>query len=202
MDTVHRSRRAGNVSARERLMDAAYTEVVSGGWVEKRMVDIAASAGVSRQTLYNVFGNKEGLLQAVLVREADALLDHVAVLLEQDTEDPAHAVSRTTRYVLRVVGDDPLLHAVLTGDRELLPVLTIRSAPLLDLLGERIATMLGERCPDVDTSVTEAVADVNLRLLLSYALQPIDPDEAASRVETAVHGMLRASRPAPEAPPC
>src|SRR5699024_7171886 len=152
MDTVYRQRRAGNVSARERLMDAAYAEIVSGGWVEGRMVDIAASAGVSRQTLYNVFGSKEGLLQAVLVREADALLDHVAVLLEQDTGDPAHAVSRTTRYVLRVVGDNPLLHAVLTGDHELLPVLTIRSAPLLDLLGERIATMLGERCPDIDPS--------------------------------------------------
>ena len=74
MDTVYRQRRAGNVSARERLMDAAYAEIVSGGWVEGRMVDIAASAGVSRQTLYNVFGSKEGLLQAVLVREADAIL--------------------------------------------------------------------------------------------------------------------------------
>ena len=202
MDTVYRQRRAGNVSARERLLDAAYAEIVSGGWVEGRMVDIAASAGVSRQTLYNVFGSKEGLLQAVLVREADALLDHVAVLLEQDTGDPAHAVSRTTRYVLRVVGDNPLLHAVLTGDHELLPVLTIRSAPLLDLLGERIATMLGERCPDIDPSVTEAVADVNLRLLLSYALQPIAPDEAARRVEIAVHGMLWVSGPDTEPPAC
>src|SRR5699024_12479409 len=128
---------------------------------------IAASAGVSRQTLYNVFGSKEGVVQAVLVREADALLDHAAVLLEQATGDPAHAVSRTTRYVLRVVGDNPLLHAVLTGDHELLPVLTIRYAPLLDLLGERIATMLGDRCTDIDASVTEYDGEVNVRLLIS-----------------------------------
>ena len=181
-------------------MDAAYTEILSGGWAEKRMVDIAASAGVSRQTLYNVFGSKEGLLRAVLVRDADALLDRVAVLLHQDTGDPAHTVSRTTGHVLRAVGANPLLHAGLTGDRAILPALTIRSATLLDLLGERIAAMLGERCPDVDTSVTEAVADVSLRLLLSYALQPIDPDEAASRVESAVHGMLWVSSPESEGP--
>lgn len=179
-------------------MDAAYTEIVAGRWPQQRMADTAAAAEVSRQTLYNVFGSKEGLLQAVVVREADSLLDKVIALLEENSADPAHSVSCTTGFVLRSLQDNPLLRAVVTGDRELLPVVTTRSAPLLDVLGERIATMLAESCPELDRSVTEAVADVNLRLTVSYALQPIDPEEAARRVETVVHGMLCVALPEAE----
>jgi hypothetical protein len=54
--------------------------------------------------------------------------------------------------------------------------------------------MLNGRLPDLDPSVADAVADVNVRLTVSYALQPIDPDEAARRVETVVHGMLLVGR--------
>jgi AcrR family transcriptional regulator len=193
MDTANRRRRAEGTSARERLLDAAYAEVVSGGWADRRMVDIAAVARVSRQTLYNVFGNKEGLLQAVVVREVNALLDRVVRLLEEGG-DPPHAVSRATRLVLLSARDNPLLRAVVTGDHELLPVLTTRAEPLLEVLGERITALLGERYPELADSAAEAAADVALRLTVSYSLQPIDPDEAARRVEKAVHGMLTIGR--------
>ncbi|OLT27625.1 TetR family transcriptional regulator [Nocardiopsis sp. CNR-923] len=181
-------------SARERLMDAAYAEVVGGSWPGQRMADIAAAARVSRQTLYNVFGSKEGLLQAVVVREVDGLLDTVVRSLEAEERDPAHAVSRATRLVLLAARDNPLMRAVVTGDRDLLPVLTTRSAPLLEVMGERIAWRLGERCPDADAALAEVVADVAVRLTVSYALQPIDPEQAAERVERVVHGMLLVSR--------
>ncbi|WDZ89877.1 TetR/AcrR family transcriptional regulator [Nocardiopsis sp. HUAS JQ3] len=194
MDTANRQGRAEGTSARERLLDAAYAEVVSGGWSDRRMADIAAVARVSRQTLYNVFGNKEGLLQAVVVREVNALLDRVVRLLDEEGEDPPHAVSRATRLVLLSARDNPLLRAVVTGDHGLLPVLTTRAEPLLDVLGERITALLGERYPELADSAAEVAADVALRLTVSYSLQPIDPDEAARRVETVVHGMLTVGR--------
>ncbi|MEV6817424.1 TetR family transcriptional regulator [Nocardiopsis dassonvillei] len=194
MDTANRQGRAEGTSARERLLDAAYAEVVSGGWSDRRMADIAAVARVSRQTLYNVFGSKEGLLQAVVVREVNALLDRVVRLLDEEGEDPPHAVSRATRLVLLSARDNPLLRAVVTGDHGLLPVLTTRAEPLLDVLGERITALLGERYPELADSAAEAAADVALRLTVSYSLQPIDPDEAARRVGTVVHGMLTVGR--------
>ncbi|MEU3016186.1 MULTISPECIES: TetR family transcriptional regulator [unclassified Nocardiopsis] len=175
---------------RERLMDAARAEVLAGRWGERRMVDVAATAGVSRQTLYNVFGSKEGLLQAVVVREVGALLDTVEETLEADGHPPAHAVGRATRMVLLAVRERPLLRAVVTGDDRLLPVLTTRSAPLLDALRDRIAGTLRERCPQTDPDTAEAVSDVTVRLTVSYALQPEEPDLAARRVERVVHGML------------
>ncbi|MGQ5228634.1 helix-turn-helix domain-containing protein, partial [Streptomyces sp. yara] len=38
-------------------------------WSAVRMVDVAAAAGVSRQTLYNEFGSKDGLARALVRRE-------------------------------------------------------------------------------------------------------------------------------------
>ena len=46
-------------------------------WPAVRMVDVAAAAGVSRQTLYNEFGSKEGLARALVRRETDRYLDGV-----------------------------------------------------------------------------------------------------------------------------
>ncbi|MBR8741351.1 TetR family transcriptional regulator [Nocardiopsis sp. MG754419] len=194
METVRGDGRGGeSAGVRERLVDAAYAEILAGHWGARRMVDIAATAGVSRQTLYNVFGSKEGLLQAVVVREVNTLLDEVMRVLDAEAHDPAHAVGRATHMVLLAARDNPLLRAVVTGDDELLPVLTTRSEPLMDALGERISRTLRERCPATDPAITEAVADVSLRLTVSYSLRPIDPERAARRVEMVVHGMLPVS---------
>ena len=43
-------------------------------WTAVRMVDVAAAAGVSRQTLYNEFGSKDGLARALVRRAADGYL--------------------------------------------------------------------------------------------------------------------------------
>lgn len=187
-------RRSGSGDARERLLDAAYAQIVSGGWGDRRMVDIAAAAGVSRQTLYNAFGSKEGLLQAVVLREADRFLDEVMQPFTGHLSDPAHAVGQAARRTLVTARKDPLLRAVITGDRELLPVLTTRAGPLHEAMGERMTRVLRERCPEVPAGVAEAVAEVALRLTVSYALQPIDTDLAARRVEMVVQSMLFASR--------
>ena len=48
-------------TTRDALLDAAYDVVVAGDWQSARMVDVAAAAGVSRQTLYNEFGSKDAL---------------------------------------------------------------------------------------------------------------------------------------------
>ena len=193
METVSGDRRGKeSAGARERLMDAAYAEILAGHWGARRMIDISAAAGVSRQTLYNVFGSKEGLLQSVVVREATALMDTVERVLEAEGHDPAHAVGRATRMVLVAAGKDPLLRAMVTGDDELLPVLTTRSEPLMDTLGERIRRSLRERCPETDPGAIEAAADVALRLAVSYSLQPIDPERASHRVELVVNGVLSA----------
>ncbi|HEV2791800.1 MAG TPA: helix-turn-helix domain-containing protein, partial [Solirubrobacterales bacterium] len=43
---------------RQTVFDAARAELGSKPWSEITMADIASGAGVSRQTLYNEFGNR------------------------------------------------------------------------------------------------------------------------------------------------
>ncbi|MGW7055171.1 TetR/AcrR family transcriptional regulator [Streptomyces sp. NPDC054887] len=68
-------------TAREALLDAAFTALAHRPWSGVRMVDVAAAAGVSRQTLYNEFGTKDGLARALVRREADGYLAGVERVL-------------------------------------------------------------------------------------------------------------------------
>ncbi|PSK97410.1 TetR family transcriptional regulator [Murinocardiopsis flavida] len=179
---------------RDRLLDAAYTGVVSGQWPRLRMADIAATAGVSRQTLYNEFGTKEGLLQAMVLRQGAAFLDRVKEILDGDACAPARTIADAVEWTLSASHDDPLLRAIITGDDALLPVLTTRSATLHTALSERMAQFLRERAPGLAADDAAAIAEVSLRLTISYLLLPGDPAEAARRVELVVRSMVTAIR--------
>ncbi|WP_181768899.1 TetR/AcrR family transcriptional regulator, partial [Streptomyces albidus (ex Kaewkla and Franco 2022)] len=61
-------------TARETLLEAAHEAAGNQPWTGVRMVDVAAAAGVSRQTLYNEFGTKEGLGAALVSRLVDGFL--------------------------------------------------------------------------------------------------------------------------------
>ncbi|MFI2778614.1 TetR/AcrR family transcriptional regulator [Streptomyces sp. ALB3] len=66
-------------SAREALLDSARSALP---WAAVRRADVAAGAGVSRQTLYNQFGGKDGLGRALVRRAADDCLAGVAQALD------------------------------------------------------------------------------------------------------------------------
>ncbi|ALO96049.1 MULTISPECIES: TetR/AcrR family transcriptional regulator [Streptomyces] len=101
-------------AARESLLDAAYTALARRPWSAVRMVDVAASAGVSRQTLYNEFGGKDGLARALVRREADGYLAGV----ERALAGPAGARDRltaTAEWTATAARDNMLVRAMLTG---------------------------------------------------------------------------------------
>ncbi|MET8469583.1 TetR/AcrR family transcriptional regulator [Streptomyces sp. NPDC006422] len=111
-------------AARESLLDAAYTALARRPWGGVRMVDVAAVAGVSRQTLYNEFGSKEGLARALVRREADAYLAGVDRALKEGGLD---AVAEWTVASAR---RNPLVRAALTGCwSERLPSPTLSAVP-------------------------------------------------------------------------
>ncbi|KPI13620.1 transcriptional regulator, TetR family, partial [Actinobacteria bacterium OK074] len=100
--------------ARESLLDAAYTALARRPWSAVRMVDVAAAAGVSRQTLYNEFGSKDGLARALVRREADAYLAGFdrALNAHNDARDRLSAAAEWTASLAR---ENPLVRALLMG---------------------------------------------------------------------------------------
>ena len=116
-------------AARESLLDAAHTALGRRPWSAVRMVDVAAAAGVSRQTLYNEFGSKEGLARALVRREADAYLAGVERALVSSAE-PRERLAAAAEWTVSAARGNALVRAMLTGCwAERLPSLTLSAVP-------------------------------------------------------------------------
>ncbi|WP_443058196.1 TetR/AcrR family transcriptional regulator [Streptomyces sp. NBC_00820] len=100
--------------ARESLLDAARTALARLPWSAVRMVDVAAAAGVSRQTLYNEFGSKDGLARALVRREADGYLAGVERALAAHTE-ARDRLTATAEWMASAARDNALVRAMVTG---------------------------------------------------------------------------------------
>ncbi|WP_405821950.1 TetR/AcrR family transcriptional regulator [Streptomyces sp. NBC_01390] len=120
-------------AARDSLLDAAYTALARRPWSAVRMVDVAAAAGVSRQTLYNEFGSKDGLARALVRREADAYLAGVERALTGPADPGSGARERLTaaaEWTASAARDSVLVRALLTGCwSERLPSPTLSAVP-------------------------------------------------------------------------
>lgn len=67
----------------EKILDAAIPTFVRYGARKTSMNDIAAVAGVSRQTIYDSFGGKDGVIRASIRKVTDANLACVEARLKQ-----------------------------------------------------------------------------------------------------------------------
>lgn len=100
-------------TAREALLNAALSALTDQSWSAVRMVDVASAGGVSRQTLYNEFGSKDGLARALVRREADLYLFGVERLLAEPA-DPVDRLVSVAEWTVSEARSRPLLRALLT----------------------------------------------------------------------------------------
>ena len=168
---------------REALLDAAYDAAVTTGWAAARMADVAKAAGTSRQTLYAEFGTKDGLAQALALREAVRFVDGSEAVLTGHEGTPAEAVAAATEWTLRVAREDRLIKAVLTDDgvEGLLPYLTTRSDALLRAVTDRHVEYLRSHWPELPDDDLEFVADTVVRLTVSHIVTPAGPADVTAR---------------------
>jgi AcrR family transcriptional regulator len=179
-------------SLRDVLLDAATDLFTTRGYRRLRMEDVAAAAGVSRQTVYNEFGSKLGLARAVLLRHTERFLDGIDETLSRH-DDMATAVSAAVTYTLREAADDPLLKASLTGDGNegMLPLLTTQAEPQLFAARARILAHVNRQWPQLPAGDVAELSDAVIRLTMSYMMMPTDPPEVvAARLARLVMGFF------------
>lgn len=87
-DGKPRLRRRFRDQAREELLEAAIHVFQRDGMKEARIDTIAAEAGVSVGTIYNLFGDRGGLVHAVLLRGRGEIFDRVRQYLEGTIDRP------------------------------------------------------------------------------------------------------------------
>lgn len=184
-------------SLREALLDAATELFTTRGFRGLRMQDVGAAAGVSRQTVYNEFGDKLRLARAVLLRHTERFLDGIDERLSQHHE-LATAVAAAVCYTLQAAADDPLLKAALTGDgsKDMLPLLTTQAEPQLFAARARIVTHVCRQWPHLPSADIAEVADAVIRLAMSHMVMPTDPPQTvAARLARLVTGFFAVEAP-------
>jgi AcrR family transcriptional regulator len=169
-------------SHREALLDAAAEQLVQHGYRGVRMQSVAAAARVSRQTVYNEFGDKWGLAQAVVLRDNERYLEGINRLLSEHA-DLYTAVEAAVLFTLETSADDPIKKAVLTGadGDDLLPLLTTRAEPVLFAASSRIIDHAMRQWPEMERAELARVADAAVRLTMSHIVLPSDPPERVAR---------------------
>lgn len=179
-------------TTRDVLLDAAYDAAASGSWAHTRMADVARVAGVSRQTLYNTFGSKDALAQALALREAGRFLDGTETAMSAYAGGVHDAVAAAVEFALHESADNPLMKAVLTDDTAaLLPFITTRAEPIVAEARERIATYFRSHWPELPTRDLDLATEVMVRLTISHMILPTEPVETtASRIAHVVERLL------------
>jgi AcrR family transcriptional regulator len=162
---------------RDTLLDAAQAELQERRWSEVTMADIARSAGVSRQTLYNEFGSRDEFAQILVIRESDRFLDAVEAAVRAHLDEPAVALAAAFGVFLTAAAENPLVRTIVGGDgaEQLLALFTTQGKPLVDRASERVTDVLLSGWPLVPREDAELLSECLVRLAISYAALPQGP---------------------------
>lgn len=167
---------------REGLLDAVRELLSERPWAQITMAEVAASAGVSRQTLYNELGSREQLAQAFAIREAQRFIEGVERALEEHHHDPVAALGAALQVFLSAAAEDPLIAVLLADDGTggMLPLITTQSGPVLEWASGRLAEAIAAGWPTVAPSDARLLAQALVRLAISYVTVPIGPPQRAT----------------------
>lgn len=165
---------ASRVLLRDSVLDAMRGLLLTRDWSAITLSDVARAAGISRQTIYNEFGSRQGLAQGYGLRLADRLVDAVNAALEAHVGNIYEAFLQGFRDLFTELSADPLVISLLSGvaKPDLLQIITTDSAPIITRASERLTAALTHSwvsTSDVDAGV---LARAIVRLALSYVSMP------------------------------
>lgn len=179
-------------STHTRIVDAAVAVIERFGLTRFTMEDVAEGANLTRQTIYRYFPSKPALIEAIIDREKDALLSGLASeFATADTVEAALALG--SRFAMTTITNHPVLVRLLEHEPEaILPYLTTGAGDSFDTAATGVGVLLADRA-DVPIGVARPIADVFVRLVVSYALTPsVDSVERVSAtISTLITAALR-----------
>jgi len=194
---AHRPRSEMIAETRAKLLAAARHAFGTKGYAEASMDDFTAEAGLTRGALYHHFGDKKGLLQAV-VAEIDAEMNARAQQLSRGAADPWRGfVVENTGYLEMAL--EPEIQRILLRDGPAV----LGDPSTWPSQGECVRSMTGtlQRLA-ADGVIVPVPAEATARLLNGAVLQAAlwianapDPVTAAKAaveaLEALLHGLLR-----------
>ncbi len=205
---LDRLRAAGDQDAgpadgnQDRILQTALEEITEGGLRRFTVDRLAKRVGLSRVTLYRYFPGKEGILEAVLMRELRRFMTQVGeVVARYDTLD--QRVVEGFIFALTWLRQHALLNRLLRKEPELiLPLLTTHGTPVVTAARDFIVSFAREGdqsgLVQLDSQELQVLSEMLARLILSLVLTPESSVELQSEeqiravAETYVGPVIRA----------
>ena len=169
---------------RQTVFDAARDQLGRRPWSQITMADIASGAGVSRQTLYNEFGNRNEFGFAFVIHEAERFMDDVEKAVLEHRDDPRAAVLAALEHFLSAAGGDPLIRNLLSDDGTggMLPFVTTQGLPVVQWATSRLTSVIQEGWPEAPADDVKTLAESLVRLAISYVTTPGDSAEETAKM--------------------
>jgi AcrR family transcriptional regulator len=169
---------ASRALLRDSILDGMRDLLLSRDWSAITLADVARAAGISRQTIYNEFGSRQGLAYGYALRLADRLVDAVDEAIRGNVGDMYAAFLQGFRAFFTESAADPLVVSLRSGEAkpDLLQLITIDSGPVIMRCSQRLTTTLAHswvRASDEDAGV---LARAIVRLAMSYVSMPPEAD--------------------------
>src|SRR5271169_5825367 len=174
---------ASRVLPRDSVLDAMRDLLLTRDWSAITLSDVARAAGISRQTIYNEFGSRQGLAQGYALRLADRLVDTVHAALDANVGDIYESLRQGFRRFFAESAADPLVISLLTGvaKLDLLQIITTDSAPIITRASERLTSTLTQTWVAITDEDAGVLARAIVRVALSYVSMPPEADHDVAR---------------------
>ena len=171
----------------ERVLGAALARFEDFGIRRTTMEDVAGAAGVSRVTVYRRFPQKERLVEAVILREAQRFFAELEAAVA-GIDSVEERIVEAFVHTLRAARQQRLLNRLLrTEPAMVLPHLTVEGAPVIAAGTGFLARQMKIARTGVPAAEIDTVAELVARLVLSYLLTPGLETEAEARRFAARH---------------
>jgi len=174
---------ASRVLLRDSILDGMRELLVSRDWSSITLSDVAKAAGISRQTIYNEFGSRQGLAQGYALRLADRLVDQIEDAIGGNAGDIYAAFLQGFRDFFAESAADPLVISLLTGTTkpDLLQLITTDSAPIITRCSERLTETFMNSWVRTSEEDAGVLARAIVRLAMSYVSMPPEADHDVAR---------------------
>jgi AcrR family transcriptional regulator len=169
---------ASRVLLRDSVLDAMREELLTKDWSAITLSDVARTAGISRQTIYNEFGSRLGLAQGYALRLADRLVGAVADAINANVGDVYAAFLQGFRAFFTESASDPLVISLLNGQAkpDLLQIITTDSAPIITHCSDRLTASFMDSWVHTGEEDAGVLARAIVRLAMSYVSMPPEAD--------------------------
>ncbi|WP_421656528.1 TetR/AcrR family transcriptional regulator [Leptothermofonsia sp. ETS-13] len=156
---------------REQILQGAMQVFLASGYASTSMDRVAAAAGVSKQTIYSHFQDKEGLFKALMER---VTFDRVRNFLgeEEILGEPEVVLLQLAEFFLTVIADQEYLSLL-----RLIIAESVRFPELAQLYtrsviqqGRQLLSRYFQSRPELDIADPEAMAQIFVGSLVSYVL--------------------------------